>query len=109
VRSLTEVLSRAAAWGVERLAEIAEREAPRIHLPVDVCRDYLTQNICYDFGPRERAGMYRFREEAIALGLAPEFGLATDVIADTANGKNPGERSTAALREGAGICMPDGP
>ncbi len=77
---LSDILRRAAEWGVAHRIEIAEREAPRLGLPVEFCRRYVTENVCYDFGPREWAGMQRFYDEAVAMGLLPDCGDAQDCV-----------------------------
>jgi chorismate dehydratase len=70
--ALERVLDTAMRWGVAHRDEIARREAPRLGLPVTLCREYLTHNIRYEFGARERLGLRRFHEWGRALGLFPE-------------------------------------
>jgi chorismate dehydratase len=70
--ALEDILNTAMRWGVAHRDEIARREAPRLGLPVEVCREYLTRNIAYEFGGRERMGLRRFHEWGRALGLFPE-------------------------------------
>ena len=68
---LMDVLEQAALLGIQRLDEIAERESTRIGLPADLCRDYLHNNITYDFGSRARAGLQTFAQWAVEEGLLP--------------------------------------
>jgi chorismate dehydratase len=58
--------------GLAAAGAIAQREAPGLGLDPGYCRRYLTNIIHYDLGPRELAGMARFRELAVELGLAPQ-------------------------------------
>lgn len=77
---LTDVLRQTAAQGVARRVEIAERAAPALGLPVDFCRRYVLENVCYDFGPPQWQGMHRFYAEAVALGLLPDRGDGRESI-----------------------------
>ena len=70
---------RAKEYGLARAGVIAQREAAALGLDPGYCRRYLTNIIRYDLGPRELAGMARFRELAAELGLAPE---GTDDVRD---------------------------
>lgn len=69
VRELRSALRRAKALGLERIDEIAAREALRLGLPAGFCRRYLTKRISYDLGPAERAGLKLF--ESLARRLRP--------------------------------------
>jgi chorismate dehydratase len=57
--------------GVQNLDEIARREAPPLGLTRPQCLSYLRDNLHFHFGPRERAGLERFYQRAVANGLAP--------------------------------------
>jgi chorismate dehydratase len=63
---------RAKAYGLSQAGVIAQREAPALGLDPGYGRRYLTHIILYDLGPRELAGMNRFRALAAELGLAPK-------------------------------------
>jgi chorismate dehydratase len=70
--------------GLERVAQIAHFEAPRLELGAGFCRRYLTNIIYFDLGPRELAGLRKFYALACELGLAPkgvelEFYRAVDL------------------------------
>lgn len=56
-------------FGVSRAGPIAAREAPLLGLDSGYCRRYLSHIIRYDLGPRELAGMERYRELASEIGL----------------------------------------
>lgn len=60
--------------GLMRAGQLAAREAPRLGLDAGFCRRYLTNIIRYDLGPRELAGLTKYREYAAELGLAPREG-----------------------------------
>jgi len=67
-----EVLSRARDLGVERIEQIAKREAPSLGITQRRALDYLTKNLCYRLGSAERAGLRLFHRLAVERGLAPE-------------------------------------
>jgi len=66
---LAETLSRIRDRGVERVAEIARREAPKLEIPVQRAIDYLTRNLHYTLGSAERNGLKLFYELATKLEL----------------------------------------
>jgi len=68
---LTRALCRARDWGLKRRGILASRGSDSLHLPYDVCRDYLTHAIRYDLGRDERAGIQRFCELAVKHGVLP--------------------------------------
>lgn len=70
--TIEEALSRARDLGVERLDEIARREAPLLGLSLPTTISYLSENLQYHLGPAERNGLKLFYELASGLGLAPE-------------------------------------
>ena len=69
--SMDELLTSARDRGVAAVRAIAEREAPLLQLPVALILDYLTQNLYYHLGPREREGLQLFQTLAIRHGLVP--------------------------------------
>jgi chorismate dehydratase len=71
LREAAEKLSAARDRGVAALAEIGRREAPLLGLPPETTIPYLQQNLAFFLGPRERQGLARFYELAVATGLAP--------------------------------------
>jgi chorismate dehydratase len=71
IARLTRVLDAAKQWGVAHLDDIARDEAPGLGLPEDLCRRYLTENVRYNFGPRERDGLRLFHAWGMELGLFP--------------------------------------
>lgn len=58
--------------GVARISEIAQREAPKLNLPVAKAEHYLARNLHFTLGSAERSGLRLFHELAVQLGLAPE-------------------------------------
>ncbi len=58
--------------GVERFAEIARREAPKLGITEELARNYFTHNLHFTLGSAERAGLKLFQELAVKTGLAPE-------------------------------------
>ncbi|MSR56770.1 MAG: hypothetical protein EXS05_03750 [Planctomycetaceae bacterium] len=67
-----DALVAARDLGVNRLSEIARREAPGLGLSEQVALDYLTKNLYYRLGTAERRGLQRFQELAVKHDLAPE-------------------------------------
>jgi chorismate dehydratase len=65
---------QAKEYGRAHAGRIAQREAAALGLDPGYCRRYLTHIIHYDLGPRELAGLNRYRELAAELGLAPKGG-----------------------------------
>ena len=70
--SVAETLGRARDLGVASLPAIARREAPLLNLSYQTTLDYLTKNLYYQLGERERRGLTLFYQLAAKQGLAPE-------------------------------------
>lgn len=64
---LAELLSQARDLGLANLSEIAEREAAPLGLSRPQCLAYLRDNLYFYLGPREQAGLERFRQLAQKL------------------------------------------
>ena len=64
-------LSQARDQGVAQLESIAAAEAPRLGLTVPQCLAYLRDNLHFNAGERELAGLQLFYQHASQLGLAP--------------------------------------
>lgn len=75
LRGIGTVLQAVRDLGVAHVAEIAEREGPRVGMTPEECRRYLTVNLHYYLGERERQGLELFYNKAQSLGLLPEGGL----------------------------------
>lgn len=58
--------------GVQRIPEIARREAPKLGITAELAHDYLAHNLHFMLGSAERAGLRLFQELAVKLGLAPK-------------------------------------
>lgn len=69
---LEDVLCLSRDRGVERLAAIARREAPKLGISAELAHNYLAHNLHFTLGSAERAGLRLFQELAIKSGLAPE-------------------------------------
>ena len=69
---IEDALCRSRDRGVDRLADIAVREAPKLGISAELAYDYLAHNLHFTLGPAERAGLRLFQELAVKLGLAPE-------------------------------------
>jgi chorismate dehydratase len=67
-----DALCRARDLGIERIEQIAGREAPLLGIPERHALDYLTNNLDYRLGSAEKAGLSLFCRLAAELGLAPE-------------------------------------
>jgi chorismate dehydratase len=72
LRNVEEALSSARDVGLERVAEIAEREATKLGLSQRTACDYLTRNLHYRLGSAERTALRLFHRLAARHGLAPE-------------------------------------
>lgn len=66
-----EALNQARDLGIERLDDIARREAPALGLSLPTTISYLSENLQYHLGSAERNGLKLFYELASGLGLAP--------------------------------------
>lgn len=67
---LSEALAGSAAYGLSRIDEIVDHESVRLGFVPDVVRGYLTRNVSYDLGDREREATSLFLRLAAELGLA---------------------------------------
>ena len=68
---LADLLSAARDLGIQRLDDIARREAPLLGLSLPTTVSYLSENLQYHLGPAERNGLKLFYELAAGMGLAP--------------------------------------
>ncbi len=67
-----DALCKARDLGLQRVAEIAAREADLLGVSEQVTLEYLTENLYYRLGSAERRGFQRFHELAMKQGLAPK-------------------------------------
>ena len=72
VDSTRRLLNEAKRKGLAALPEIARREANRLGLEPGFCLRYLSENICYELGEEEVAGLRQFYRYALSMGLASE-------------------------------------
>ena len=70
--NVEEALCQSRDRGVDRIAEIARREAPKLAITEKLAHDYLARNLHFRLGSAERAGLRLFQELAVNLELAPE-------------------------------------
>ena len=68
---LSRALQHARDTGLAQIEEIAAQEAPRYGLTIDDCRAYFLEQLHFTLGPRELAGLERFRHWAVELDLLP--------------------------------------
>lgn len=68
---LAAIFQASARFGAAHVDEIAAAEAPARGITAERAREYLTQNIRYDWGEPEMRGLSLFLEYAAELGLAP--------------------------------------
>ncbi len=66
-----EALCSSRDLGVQRIDEIARREAPKLGISEKLARDYLVHNLHFTLSSAERGGLRLFQELAVKLGLAP--------------------------------------
>jgi len=66
---LIEPFQQAAAYAMAHLEEIAQAESVRTRLPVSLIRTYLTENIDFTFGEKNREGLDLFYTLAHEIGL----------------------------------------
>lgn len=66
-----EALGTARDLGLQRIPDIARREAPLLHLERQLIEEYLTDNLYFFLGQEERQGLRRYYELAVKQGLAP--------------------------------------
>jgi chorismate dehydratase len=66
------VLAQARDQGCQAVAAIATQQARAMNLSYDLVFDYLTRNLHFELGPRERRGLALFREKAVKYGFIPQ-------------------------------------
>ncbi len=71
VSSIEGPLTEARDRGLANLAAIAAREAAHMHLPTELCLNYLRDNLHFTLGPRERQGLELFYQHTVDMELAP--------------------------------------
>jgi len=69
---LIEVLSAARDRGLAARDELAVRGAKAVGIPVEAARRYLTEQVEYEFGPKQHQGLRAFYRMASEDGLAPD-------------------------------------
>ena len=86
IARLTELLSAARDRGLEGREAIADAAASELGVSTEITRRYLTEQVRYTFGSKEKEGLRLFYRMAAEEGLAPEsarlrFPAAPDAMA----------------------------
>jgi chorismate dehydratase len=69
---LNSVLSNARDRGLSQLDKIASEQAPRYDLSYNECLNYLRENLHFNLGASEKAGMEKYFQYAAELSLIPD-------------------------------------
>ena len=69
LEEMNHTLSRAKAWGLERLPELALKWAKIMNLPPERCEDYLLNVMNYDLTPEQMSGLGAYRHKCFEQGL----------------------------------------
>jgi chorismate dehydratase len=86
VPGLGEVFADSLRFGLDHLDDIVARAASELSLPADLVRAYLTENLGYVLGDRERTGLDEFWRRARAHGLIDPVAPRALVAPKAANG-----------------------
>jgi chorismate dehydratase len=70
-------LTAARDRGCDALAEIAREQSEEMQLPYDLVLEYLSRNLHFQLGTRERQGLEFFSEKAMEYGLLPRAARAS--------------------------------
>jgi chorismate dehydratase len=68
---LTEILNAARDRGLTHISEIAAHESRLLDIPVGLAESYLRDNLHFELGPREQAGLRRFYHLCVKHNQAP--------------------------------------
>jgi chorismate dehydratase len=68
---LSEILNATRDRGVSQISIIAAHESRLLDIPVDLAETYLRDNLHFELGPQEQAGLRRFYELCVKHNLAP--------------------------------------
>jgi predicted solute-binding protein len=74
--SAAAVFEESKRYGLTHIDEIVEQESQSRDFDPGLVREYVTNRISYDLGPRERTAIERYLELAQQAGLAPEGAAA---------------------------------
>jgi chorismate dehydratase len=69
IEALTDALSRARDWGVQRLDALSTRWAAEMELPLDRVQDYFQNVMQYDLDEHKLLGLRTFKEKCADIGL----------------------------------------
>lgn len=79
VTEMAQVLSAARDRGVQNLDRIAAHEAPLVGISRSLAETYLRDNLHFELGRQERAGLRRFYELCVQHDLAPRIDDASSL------------------------------
>lgn len=79
VTGVAEVLSAARDRGLQNIEQIAAHEAPLIGISQTLAESYLRENLHFELGRQERAGLRRFYELCVKHKLAPRVDNTTSL------------------------------
>lgn len=88
IRAAAAILDRTRRHNATRLEWIVKTHAPRHRWPADLARQYLTDYLRFELGPREREAAEMFVSMCAKRGLAPTAGLKW-LDADPSNATGP--------------------
>jgi predicted solute-binding protein len=72
-----DVFTASLRHGMERIDDIVREEHSKVGISVELARDYLTQNIVFELGEREYAGLATFLQYASELRSPEELKKVT--------------------------------
>ncbi|MCF7958080.1 MAG: menaquinone biosynthesis protein [Phycisphaerae bacterium] len=73
---LAGVLKKAWQEGMGKIDQVVDQYADRHGFTAEVAKRYLTENICFDFGPAQQQGLQRFYQLAYESGYIPQLKVA---------------------------------
>jgi predicted solute-binding protein len=68
---LTDILNAARDRGLAHCSEIAAHESRLLDIPADLAESYLRDNLHFELGPREQAGLRHFYDLCVKHNQAP--------------------------------------
>ncbi len=72
LNGVEEAICKARDLGIQRLKEIATREAPILGLEFETAHDYLEKNLYFSIGSAEKNGLKLYQKLALEMGLIQE-------------------------------------
>ncbi len=78
-KELPDILNNAWKKGLAQIDQVVERYADNHGFSAEVGKRYLTENICFDFGPAQQQGLEKFYQMAYDFGYIPRLKVAVMV------------------------------